>query len=610
MQPPSRSTKLYILVLTVTVVALYAQSLRFDFVNYDDYDLVYENAPFLSDPSNIVRAFTSHAFVGKRETSVYYRPVLQVSYIIDYRMWGLNPVGYHATNIMLHAVTAIVLFSFLVIFIQEKFTALLTSLLFAFHPIQVESVAWIAGRNDILVGLFTVLMLYFYALHRIHEQKKSLFLSLSILSFTFALFTKESAAFYLLLLPLYDIVTSKDGSQTLVYRNLLRKILPFIIILCGYLLIRNFLFGEFIGSEKLYGKLSPMVRLRLIPAMIAEHLSLLLFPVGLSVEHPLDKLIWLEYPWDIISYIVTGALALGVFIAWRIQRSLSFGLLWLLVGFLPLLNFIPLAVPILEHRLYTTAAGFVLFLAGCVKIFKLQKYALFASATAILILVIYTAATYGRLPVWKNSETLWLDAIKKAPTAHRSYFNLAGHYYEQQQYEKAIPLLNKYIGLKPEDFMGYSKLRQTYFVLGRYGDAVSVCRQMITLDPQGQNRYIDLGILFERLNMADSAFTFYREALKENPAFYKIHDRLGTLFLNRNLPDSAEQHYRLAIEISKEYANAYFNLGMLYYSQGKNSLALSTLSEGMRYGDSPQGIQVILKQLNAEKINSGHPDVR
>jgi tetratricopeptide (TPR) repeat protein len=158
--------------------------------------------------------------------------------------------------------------------------------------------------------------------------------------------------------------------------------------------------------------------------------------------------------------------------------------------------------------------------------------------------------------------------------------------------------------------MGYSKLRQTYFVLGRYGDAVSVCRQMISLDPQGQNRYIDLGVLFERLNMADSAFTLYREALKENPAFYKIHDRLGTLFFNRNLPDSAEQHYRLAIEISKEYANAYFNLGMLYYSQGKSSMALSTLSEGMRYGDPPQGIQVILKQLNAEKINSGQPDAQ
>ena len=610
MQPLSRSTKLYILILAAAVVILYAQSLLFDFVNYDDYDLVYENTSFLSDPSNIIRAFTSHAFIGKREVSVYYRPILQVSYIIDYRMWGLNPLGYHATNIMLHAVTTFVLFSFLVIVIQEKFTALLISLLFAFHPIQVESVAWIAGRNDILVGLFIVLMLYFYALHRLHEQKKNLFLWLSILSFTFALFTKESAAFYLLLLPLYDIVTSKDGLQTLVYRNLLRKVLPFIIILCGYLLIRNFLFGEFIGSEKLYGKLSPMVRLRLIPALITEHLSLLLFPIGLSVEHPLDKLIWLEYPWDIVSYIVTGALAVAVLLAWRIRRSLSFGLLWLLVGFLPLLNFIPLAVPILEHRLYTTAAGFVLFLAGFIKFFTLQKYARFASAIVILILVIYAAGTYGRLPVWKNSETLWLDAIKKAPTAHRSYFNLAGYYYEQQQYEKAIPLLQRYIELRPEDFMGYSKLRQTYFVLGRYGDAVSVCRQMISLDPQGQNRYIDLGVLFERLNMADSAFTLYREALKENPAFYKIHDRLGTLFLNRNLPDSAEQHYRLAIEISKEYANAYFNLGMLYYSQGKSSMALSTLSEGMRYGDPPQGIQVILKQLNAEKINSVQPDAQ
>lgn len=608
MQPPSASVKLYILVLAITVTALYAQSLSFDFVNYDDYDLVYENSSFLSDPSNIARAFASHAFVGKRETSVYYRPVLQASYIIDYRLWGLNPLGYHATNIMLHAVTTIFLFLLLNIMLKERLISLMASMLFAFHPIQVESVAWIAGRNDILVGLFTVLMLYFYAQHRHHGEKRKYLLWLSSLSFVFAIFTKESAAFYLLLLPLYDITTPDTGSGNPFWGNLLRKLLPFVILLCGYLLLRNILFGEFIGSEKLYGKLSPMLRLRLIPAMIAEHLSLILLPIGLSVEHPLDKLIWLDYPWDIISYFVTGALATVVYIAWRIRRSLSFGLLWLLVGFFPLLNVIPLAVPILEHRLYTATAGFVLILVGWMKYFTPQKHFKIATALVGIILAIYAVGTSARLPVWKNSETLWLDAINKAPTAPRSYFNLAGYYYEQQQYEKSFPLLRKYTELRPDDFMGYSKLRQTYFALGRYEETIDVCRQMIALDPQGQNRYIDLGVLFERLSMPDSAIIFYRETLSENPEFYKIHDRLGTLYFNSRLFDSARSHYRAAIDKNKEYADAYFNLGTLYYSLGNSDSALSVITEGIKYGEPPMRIQAILDQLKTAIIDPGKPN--
>jgi protein O-mannosyl-transferase len=602
MQTSSRSAKLYVLLIAAAAVILFGESIRFDFVNYDDYDLIYENTSFLSDPSNILNAFTSHAFIGKRETSVYYRPVLQVSYIIDYRMWGLNPMGYHATNIGLHALAAIVLFYFLTILLQEKYSAFLISLLFAFHPIQVESVAWIAGRNDILLGLFIILMLYFYALHRLYEEKKNIYIWLSLFSFTLAIFTKESATFYILLLPLYDAVRLKPESQKLVSKNLLRNLLPFIIVLCGYLLLRNFLFGEFIGSEKLYGKLTLLTRLRLIPAMLTEHLSFLLFPVGLSVEHPLDKLIWLEYPWDIVSYVVTGVLPIGVFIAWKIKRSLSFGLLWLLVGFLPLLNVIPLAVPILEHRLYLPTAGFAIFIVVWIKFLTPQKYLKFAWAALIAILIVYAFTTFNRLPAWKNSETLWLDAIKKAPTAHRSYFNLAGYYYENQQPEKAIPLLKKYIDLRPDDFMGYSKLRQTYFILEQYDNAISICRQMIRMDPQGQNRYTDLGLFFEKLNMTDSAITFYRETLEKNPEFYKIHDRLGTLYFNLSSKDSAEYHYQSAIRISKEYSIAYFNLGMLYYSEGKKSMALSVIMEGMKYGVPPKSVESILNQLKFEKV--------
>ena len=525
-------------------------------------------------------------------------------------MWGLNPLGYHATNIVLHALTAVILFYFLTIFLREKYFALLITLLFALHPIQVESVAWIAGRNDILVGLFTILMLWFYALHGLHEGKKNHYLWLSIFSFALALFTKESAALYLLLLPIYDAVTSKSGIRTLISRKFLLRLLPFIMLLLGYLLLRNLLFGEFIGSEKLYGKLTLLNRLRLVPAMVTENLSLLLFPSGLTVEHPLDKLIWLEPPWDIASYIVTGALVIGVISALKSRASAGFGFLWLVVGFLPLLNVMPLAVPILEHRLYTAAAGFTILLAGSLKLLAPGKYPKSAHAVIIMILIAYVAGTLTRLPVWNDSETLWLDAIKKAPSATRSYYNLAGHYYEKQQPEKALPLLKKYTELNPDDLMGYSKLRQTYFIMGQYGEAIGGCRQMIAMDPQGQNRYTELGALFERLNMTDSAVNFYRQTLEKNPEFYGVHDRLGTIYFNLSDSDSAELHYLSAIRINGKYADAYFNLGKLYYYTGRKSRALSAFTEGEKHGVPPQAVRQIMNQLKTEKINPINPDLK
>ena len=601
MQQKSKSIKIYVLILLGAVFFAYTQSLHFDFVNYDDYDLIYENSTYLSDPGNIFRSFASHAFVGKREEGVYYRPLLQISYIIDYRIWGLNPLGYHATNVLLHCAATIVLFFFLSSFLEKKFIALAGSLIFALHPIQVESVAWVAGRNDILLGLFILLMIYFYAAHYHYSHKKNLLLSLSVLSFGCALFTKESAAFFVLLLPAYEMTIAREKQKTTIDRQLLLKFIPFIIALFAYLLVRYSVFGEFVGSEKLYGKLPPSSRLFLIPAMISEHVFLLIFPVNLSVEHPLDKLIWFEQPWETISYIVTGMLAVALFLVFRIKRQISFGLLWLLIGFIPLLNIFPVAVPILEHRLYAPSAGFAMLIPVCIGLLNKEKYTIPGRIITILIIFAFTVGTYTRLPVWKNSESLWLDAIEKAPTAHRSYFNLAGFYYDRQQYERSLPLLNKYIELKPDDFTGYSKLRQIYYITGQYDQAVEVCRKMIKIDPKSQNRYLDLGLLFENLNMLDSAVTLYRKTLKENTGFFKIHDHLGTLFLKQNLPDSAEHHFNIAIEINGEYAASYFNLGMLYYSRGKITTAFSSFNEGMKHGKPPAGVQSILNKHQGNK---------
>ncbi len=180
-------------VITVVVFCVYGQTLQFGFVNYDDDELVYHNAAFLSHWENIGTAFGSHAFIGAGGESIYYRPLLTASYIIDFHIWKLNPLGYHLTNILLHCLTSLGVFFLLLFICQLEFPSFAGALVFAIHPIQTESVAWIAGRNDVLLGLFVVTMMLCYVASINNPAKEKTFRVLTWLAFLMALFTKETA---------------------------------------------------------------------------------------------------------------------------------------------------------------------------------------------------------------------------------------------------------------------------------------------------------------------------------------------------------------------------------------------------------------------------------
>jgi tetratricopeptide (TPR) repeat protein len=573
----------YFLIIIFCISVVYARGLNYDFVNYDDYDLVLNNESFISHPANIGTSFTTHVFTTHRKESVYYRPILLVSYIIDYQVWKLNPKGYHLTNILLHCLTTIMVFLLINSLLQNQILALFTSLFFALHPIQVESVVWIAGRNDILVGLFISMMMYFYIRHYEKPEKKNIYLLWAGLSFTLALFTKESAAFCIFLMPIYDIVMRKISFAKLFSKDSLLKLSPLAVILAIYLIIRLILFGEIAGTEKLYGMLSLIGRLKLLPAIITEHLSLLIAPFWLSVEHPLDKILWLNFPWYLVA-IAAVLLMISIIVwTWRHQPQISFGVLWMAVCIFPALNIFPLAVPIFEHRLYTASIGFTIII--CYGIFQLFKSRAQLIGRLLLLLLITACGigSYLRLPVWQNSETLWLDAIEKAPSAQRAYFNLAGYYFDRQKYNKTEELLNKYIELRPDDFTGYSKLRQTYFAARQFDKALEICKRLITLDTHDQNRYVDLGVFFEKMDLPDSAIRVYQEGLRIDSTFYLLHVHLGRMYHNRGNVIEAEKHYRQSIQVKSDFAPAYFGFGILEASQGNDTLALRLLQQGATY---------------------------
>jgi 4-amino-4-deoxy-L-arabinose transferase-like glycosyltransferase len=467
-------------VVVVSIIVVFIRSAKYDFVTYDDYELVAQNEQFLSNPSSLAAAFTTHAFTTHRAASGYYRPLLLISYIADYRVWGLNPTGYHLTNVVLHCCSAVALFLLLEQLFHHSFASFLGALLFALHPVQTESVGWVAGRNDVMLGLFIVLMALFYALSLREGGKKEIFRALSVVAFTAALFTKESAAFYLLLLPVIE-VTQRDATlKEFLTLRYVKTIAPFVICLFGYLAIRAGVVGGIIGAEALYGATPFVERLAHIPSIVSEQLKFILVPFGYSVVHPFDRLLWQQQPWTLVSWCIVLVLIAVIRQSWSKKWPGRAGIAWFAIGLLPLLGLFPLAVQILEHRLYVPMAGVAIAVAGGISISRPKPFAHRALVSiSVALLAVLAILSMNRLQVWQNSETLWRDAIEKAPSSGRSYFNLAGYYYEHRQFDKTIGLMESYIGLQPDDPMGYIQLRQTFQVTGRADEAAETERKLV-----------------------------------------------------------------------------------------------------------------------------------
>ncbi len=587
----------FILLIIVMTGFVYWKAVTFDFVTYDDYELVYQNEAFISNPANIITAFETHAFTTHRTESAYYRPLLLTSYILDYQLWKLAPWGYHLVNLLIHMVASVCVYGVLFLLSRNTLIALACGMMFALHPVQTESVAWVAGRNDLLLGLMVVLSFFFYMLYR-RSTGRVVYLICSVIVFVFSLFTKESAVFYVLIFPLYDYCFIVGRNER---KSGPRYVIPyglFGLAVMGYLAARTAAIGSLVGAEKLYGGIPLGKRLTEFPGIFAEHISLLVFPARLSVVHPLNQAFWLSEGWMWGAFAVPMLVLWFLVLAWRKNRLIFFGLAWLVLGLIPALDIFPVAVPILEHRLYLPMVGFAAAVVPAVVVsLTALRSQWFAAATLGFLLVLCGILSTLRLPVWRNSETMWTDAIQKAPTYSRSYFNLAGYYYEHQQYDRTINLMLKYLELNPQDKMGYDKLLQTYMAAGRYSDAARVSRSLIAFHPMDEKGYLETAGLFINADLPDSALAICAAGLADIPGSFLLHDLMGRIYVRLGNDTLAQSQFQAAIKINPTYGQGYFNLGVLSASRGDRSRAIGYIEDGLKYANLPNDLIPLLYRL-------------
>jgi len=570
---------LYPGIIILVTIALYWNSLSGDFI-WDDRGLILGNTTYLNNWKNLYEGFYK-PFFGD---TPYYRPLLTGSFIFDYQLWGTEPFGYHFTNVILHSVNALLVYVFVFILVQQANIALWTSLLFTAHPVQSEAVAWISGRNDLLLAFFALISIVFYLRWRHYKRwRRPCAYILFLLAYLAALFTKESGLVLPLLFVLADYFYPKKN------RSLAWDYAGMLLISVLYYSIRIIVIGS-AGMGWSGGDAAGM--LFGVVVTYAYYIKVLAFPAFQSAVPDLnrDGLEGLSLIWPCL--LATTPIVIAI-ISWKRLKEVSFAVFWVLISLIPVCGIFQLSVPALEHRLYLGTVCFCLILPVVlyrvpyqqILAHKTYNFRTLVSLLLPVVLVMYAAKTMARNEVWEQELPFWVRTVQDSPGSSVAHNNLGVIYARAGKHHLAIPAFKEALVLQDSDDTVanrqntvqrgkiFNNLGQSYYQLLRH--------RMTDAEPFSPERAVGddhmADIDNETRRLFTASRTFYQNALTSNPSSAEAHNNLGDLFYLMKNYEDAEEEYEKALRISPHRAEYYNNLALAYYGMRKFSAAENKL---------------------------------
>ncbi len=553
----------YILII-ITFFSFYP-AVNNGLTNWDDNYYVLENESVKSlSFQNLKKIFTSTYLAN-------YQPVTILSYLVEWQIFGSEPMGYHLTNIMLHIFNTLIVLWFIYLLCGKIEIAFLTSLIFGIHPLHAESVVWIAERKGLLATFFLLLSIVSFLYYE--KEKKLRFIYLSVFLFIFSLLSKSSGLTLPLILHLTDFLKKKKLSR----ENLLQK-LPFWIISVLFFVI-TFLTQKNAGALKFLKELSVFDNFLVACHGIIFYLFKTIYPLNLSSMYPYPPKTsggWLPVVFIISPMIVFGLVIL-IFLSLKYTRKILFGSLFYLIVLLPVLQLIPVGGAIAADRYtYIPLIGiFYLFSEGvfyiyykkiiAIKSLKVRKgIQIFFYTVIASVFILLSVLTYNRSKIWKNSMTLWNDVIKKYPYVAGAYNNRGLAYMEMKEYNKAIKDFSINLELKPDSPKTYYNRGNAYFNIGDYDRAIDDYSEALKLDNNFTEVYYNRGSAYFRKMMIDNAIEDYSQTLKANPVHVYALKNRGAAYAYLGLYENALEDLDAALKINPSFIQAILERIELY----------------------------------------------
>jgi len=561
-----------IIILLVTLVYFPTFSGKFIL---DDNSLV-KNNPYIEKSHPITSylaqedGITERRDAGSYHTG-YYRPLINVTYWLDYKLWGMSAPGFRATNLILHLLSCLILYKVLVLLTYNRHVCLLATVLFALHPVNTESVSWIVSRNNIVVTIFSLLALYFYIRSVRNDSPKAM--ALSLLCFGCALFSKEFGLMVLPILFLYQ--RSLANERPSISKELANYVL-FIGITFVYLVLRQTATSSLLPPSEI-GNIWP--RVYFFPYLILVNLRLLLFPYGLhsfAIDYP-DT----YFGWEAIAGFL-ACILLGLFI-WRERRErlLGFSLLSFLMSIVPILNIIPTsAVTLISMRwLYFPMAFFSIAISRFIQRF-MQINRFLSLACVGLVLLYFGAYSYLlNKNLWHDEDTFFEHEVVE----FKNYL-YAGGFAENLLDKKKYQEAEEYFRIAIKNYPNEAKNHINYSALlietGRMNEAMLFLNKAKPLTMSHNERgqwFNNLGMLHSKSRNRGEAIRNFKKAVLFNPKEPQFWTNLGATYGYLGDYENSVLVLKKALEIFPDSISLRKNLAITYLRTGNPAMALSIL---------------------------------
>ncbi|HNU33445.1 MAG TPA: tetratricopeptide repeat protein [Bacteroidia bacterium] len=568
------------LIVAITGVILYWNTLNHGFV-LDDYSVIKENRVTRMGTQSIPTIFkTSYRNGYYLIDDELYRPIPKALFAWFWQIAPDSPKPGHVTNVLLFGLTGFMLMLTLSQWLKKNLlAAFLAALLFVAHPIHTEVVANIKSIDEILSFLFCISSAWLF--YNYLEKSKNLFLLLSIVCYTIALFSKESSITFLVIFPLiawFFFSGNQKISVSLSIKKSAWLLLPALFFLMvRYNVLKDVPYGNVSVADNLLVAIkSNADRFATAILILGMYLKLLFYPHPLIFDAsynqiPATTVTDLRF---ILSFLIYAGLLVFAFVFFKKKHVLSFAVLFFLVSLSIYANiFRTIGSSYGERFLYTPSLGICIAVAYLItfipgfgnnqyhlKVSDFFKTNIKAIALTSLVVILFGFKTVSRNTVWKSNYTLFSNDVKLAPNSTRTQYYLGN------------------LLMKPEILNGKDSLASDSII----NSGISYLKKSVEIYPKFCDAYNQLGVAYYKKKDYKSSFDYYTQCISCNPTNASAHSNLGTIYFETKQFDNAINSFAKAIELDRNYAEALLNLGSTYGMLQQYDNALSYLHRAVK----------------------------
>jgi len=611
-------------VLALATFVVFLPALAAGFVNWDDDENFLDNPNYRGLGATQLRWMFTTFLMG------HYIPLTWMTLGMDYVVWGMNPAGYHLTNLLLHAANAVLFYSVALRLFrasvpdrrEDRSSVLIigsafATLLFAVHPLRAESVAWITERRDLLSGLLYLAAIVAYLRYcdggavRTGRTRRWYWASLGL--FGLALLSKAMTVtlpVILLLLDAYPLRRLGVGGRWpwASLRSVVTEKLPFFLL---SLVAGVTALVALAHVTRIPATADPKVGVSLIDR-IATSVYALSFYLG-KIAVPLDLSAVYELPprsgfetWP--AFLSGGVILLATAAVIAVRRRWpALPTVW--VAYIVILSPVIWVPRIAADRYtYLACAGWALLGGGILssgwRAWQRRKIdtriAAPLAGLAVFVVAALSALTWKQVKVWHDSETLWTHAVAARPSS-LGHFKLGVTLAHRGDFTKAIDNFHAALRINPRNASAYSALGFAFAVQGRSTEAFEQFDHALRMSPRQAEAHTGLGLLLARQGKLDEAGDHFRRALESNARDAQAHTNLGLILKKQGQRAEAAAHFQQAVQIDPGSEQAQHQWGLALAEQGKLGEATGHLREAVRINprsaDAHRGLgEVLLRQ--------------